>query len=365
MAEFTARERFECPACGGAAEWSPAKQSLVCPFCGTVSPMQPGAAGEGTVKEHDLVEALRAIPESARGWQTATRSVKCQSCQAISVFKPERVAQTCDFCGSPALVPYDEIKAPIRPESVLPFQVSQGDVREKVHAWYRGRWFAPNRFKSRAFTDTIHGLYLPYWTFDAQVAAQWTAEAGHYYYTTETYRDSKGNSQTRQAQHVRWEDASGALEHFFDDELVPASRGVPAELLGRVEPFPTKELAPYDAGYVSGWVVEQYQIDLVAAAQRSRETMEAEVRKLCAAQIPGDTHRNLEVAADYSGQTFKHILLPVWLLSYQYGGTTYRIVANGVTGALAGKYPKSWIKISLLVIAILIVMLIIFFYAEG
>ena len=365
MAEVTARERFACPACGGAAEWSPAKQSLVCPFCGTVSPMQPGAAAEGAVKEYDLVEALRAIPESARGWQTATRSVKCQSCQAISVFKPERVAQTCDFCGSPALVPYDEIKAPIRPESVLPFQVSQGDVREKVRAWYRGRWFAPNRFKSRAFTDTIHGLYLPYWTFDAQVAAQWTAEAGYFYYTTETYRDSKGNSQTRQVQHVRWEYASGALEHFFDDKLVPASRGVPAELLRGVEPFPTKNLAPYDAGYVSGWVVEQYQIDLVAAAQRSREAMDEELRQLCAAQIPGDTHRNLEVVADYSAQTFKHVLLPVWLLSYQYGGTTYRIVANGVTGALAGKYPKSWIKISLLVIAILIVMLLIFLYAEG
>jgi hypothetical protein len=365
MAEVTARERFECPACGGAAEWSPAKQSLVCPFCGTVSPMQPAAAAEGAVKEHALVEALRTIPESARGWQTATRSVKCQSCQAISVFKPERVAQTCDFCGSPALVPYDEIKAPIRPESVLPFHVSQGDVREKVHAWYRGRWFAPNRFKSRAFTDTIHGLYLPYWTFDAQVAAQWTAEAGYYYYTTETYRDSKGNNQTRQVQHVRWEYASGALEHFFDDELVPASRGVPAELLRRVEPFPTKELAPYDAGYVSGWVVEQYQIDLVAAAQRSREAMDAGLRQLCTAQIPGDTHRNLEVAADYSAQTFKHVLLPVWLLNYQYRGTTYRIVANGVTGTLAGKYPKSWIKIGLLVLAILIVMLIIFFYAEG
>ena len=365
MAEVTARERFECPACGGAAEWSPAKQSLVCPFCGTVSPMQPSSAAEGAVKEHDLVEALRAIPENARGWQTATRSVKCQSCQAISVFKPERVAQTCDFCGSPALVPYDEIKSPIRPESVLPFQINQGDVREKVHAWYRGRWFAPNRFKSRAFTDTIHGLYLPYWTFDAQVAAQWTAEAGYYYYTSESYRDSKGNSQTRQVQHVRWEYASGALEHFFDDELVPASRGVPAELLRRVEPFPTKALAPYDAGYVSGWVVEQYQIDLVAATQRSREAMDAELRKLCAAQIPGDTHRNLEVAADYSAQTFKHVLLPVWLLNYQYRGTTYRIVANGVTGALAGKYPKSWIKIGLLVIAILIVMLIIFLYAEG
>ena len=359
MTDLTAQERFECPACGGAAEWSPAKQALVCPFCGTVSPMQPTAAMEGAVQELDLAQALRAIPADDRGWQTATRSVKCQSCQAISVFKPDRVAQTCDFCGSPALVPYDEIKAPIRPESVLPFKITASAVRDQVHAWYRSRWFAPNRFKNRAFTDTIHGLYLPYWTFDAQVAAQWTADAGYYYYTTEEYTDSKGNRETRQVQQVRWESAGGALDHFFDDELVPASRGVPGDLLKGLDPFPTRELAPYDAGYVSGWVVEQYQIDLVAAAQQSRVAMDAKLRQLCAAQVPGDTQRNLQVTADYSGQTFKHVLLPVWLLHYQYGGKTYRIAANGFTGALAGKYPKSWVKIAFLVLAILIVLILV------
>jgi hypothetical protein len=360
MAEVTAQQRFECPACGAAAEWSPAKQALVCPFCGNVAPMQPPAATEGAVKELDLASAIQNIPQSARGWQTAMRSVKCQSCQAISVFKPDRVAQNCDFCGSPALVPYDQTEAPIRPESLLPFKLSESEVRDRVHGWYRNRWFAPNKFKTHAFTDTLHGLYLPYWTFDAQVAAQWTAEAGFYYYTTESYEDSNGRTQTRQVQHTRWESASGALEHFFDDELVPASRGVPPNLLRNIEPFPTDKLAPYDPGYVSGWVVEQYQIDLVAAAAKSRETMDAKLRQMCAEQIPGDTYRGLEVAADYSGQTFKHILLPVWLLNYQYGANTYRIVANGVTGSIAGKYPKSWIKISLLVLMILILILIVF-----
>jgi hypothetical protein len=38
-------------------------------------------------------------------------------------------------------------------------------------------------------------------------------------------------------------------------------------MLRRIEPFPTKELVPYNAGFLSGWVVERYQIDLVAAAQ--------------------------------------------------------------------------------------------------
>ena len=366
MSDVTAaRQRYDCPACGGAAEWSPAKQALVCPFCGTTAPMQADTAAAGDVKEYDLVEALRNIPQSDRGWQTATRSVKCKSCQAISVFKPERVAQNCDFCGSPALVEYDEIKAPIRPESVLPFKLAESDVRDKVRAWYRSRWLAPNRFKTRAFTDTLHGVYLPYWTFDAHVSADWTADAGHYYYTTESYRDSNGRTQTRQVRHTRWEPASGSLTHFFDDELVPASRGVPPELLRKVEPFPTPDCVPYDASYVSGWVVEQYQIDLVAAAQHSREVMDGKLRDLCAAQVPGDTHRNLQVDADYSQQTFKHVLLPLWLLTYQYGAKTFRIICNGFTGTVAGKYPKSWIKVTLLVIFILIVMAIIFVFAEG
>jgi hypothetical protein len=93
--------------------------------------------------------------------------------------------------------------------------------------------------------------------------------------------------------------------------------------------------------------------------------MDAKLRELCAAQIPGDTHRGLQVEADYSGQTFKHVLLPIWLLTYQYGSTTFRVVANGVTGAIGGKYPKSWTKIALLVLVVLIVALIIFYFAEG
>ena len=74
-------------------------------------------------------------------------------------------------------------------------------------------------------TDTVRGVYLPYWTFDAQVHADWQAESGYYYYETETYRDSDDETKTRQIQKVRWTPSNGQLDHFFDDELVCASRG--------------------------------------------------------------------------------------------------------------------------------------------
>jgi hypothetical protein len=252
-------------------------------------------------------------------------------------------------------VPYSETKDSIRPESLLEFKIAETHVRESIRKWYGSHWFAPNALKTRAMTDTLHGLYIPYWTFDADVHAEWTAESGTYYYVSESYTDSKGNRSTRQVRKVRWTPAAGSLRHFFDDTLVAASRGIDAELLPQVEPFPTKELKPYNPGFLSGWVVERYQLDLGKAAHLARKKMDAEIHRRCGAAVPGDTHRNLSVRSDYSGQTFKHILVPVWLLTYTFHGKPFQVVINGYTGTIAGRYPKSWWKITLVVVVVLAV----------
>jgi hypothetical protein len=361
MSEATAQNKFSCPACGAEATWNPAKKALVCGFCGTHSPANVELTGFSTTEaivEHDLVAALRSIPDSARGWQAKKTQVRCQSCQAISVFDPEHVGKKCDFCGSSALVSYEEVKESFRPESLLEFKLSENQVRESIRQWYGSRWFAPNALKTRALTDTVKGLYIPYWTFDAQAHADWTAESGYYYYETESYTDSKGRRQTRQVRKVRWKPSAGSLDHFFDDTLISASKGVDRELLDQVEPFPTKELKPYNAGYLAGWVVERYQLDLPNSAYLARKRMNSGLQELCARQVPGDTHRNLQVHANYTAQTFKHILVPAWLLSYQFHGKPFQVVINGYTGKIAGRYPKSWIKIALLVLGIVAVVLL-------
>jgi Zn finger protein HypA/HybF involved in hydrogenase expression len=348
----TAREKFHCPACGAEANWNPTKQALICPFCGTESPATLQTRGADTViVEHDLVAALRNLPDEARGWQAEKTAVRCQSCQAISVFDTTRIAQRCDFCGSAQIVPYSQVKDSFRPESLLPLKVSEAQARELIRAWYQRQWLAPNKLKTKALTDTAKGIYLPYWTFDANAHARWTAESGEYYYTRE------GGKQVRR---VRWRPASGELSHVFDDDLVPASVGVSARRLRGAEPFPTTVgLIPYDAGFLAGWTVERYQIDLVSAAAKSRQQMEAELQRLCGTQVPGDTYRNLNVSATFADQKFKHILVPIWLLSYVYGSRSYQVVVNGVTGKISGERPWSWIKITLLVIIVLIVLYVI------
>jgi len=133
----TAHAKHSCPACGAEAHWNPAKQALICPFCGTTAPgkLEPERTGNPAITEHDLVKALRGITDDYRGWQAQKTSVRCQSCQAISVFDATRVGQRCDFCGSMSLVPYEQIKESFTPESLLPLKLNESRVRELIRAW--------------------------------------------------------------------------------------------------------------------------------------------------------------------------------------------------------------------------------------
>src|SRR5688572_13526715 len=155
MAEVTAKQKFSCPACGGEAEWHPAKSALVCVYCGTTSPAEVEQAVDGSaiIREHDLAAALRSIPEEQRGWQTERTSVRCQSCQAISVLEAEKVSKSCDFCGATALVPEHEQKQPFRPESLLPMEVTAGEAREALRGWLKSRFWAPSDLGKKALTD--------------------------------------------------------------------------------------------------------------------------------------------------------------------------------------------------------------------
>jgi len=347
--DITALQKHVCVACGAQAEWNASRQRLVCPFCGTESPYVP-PEGTGPIAELDLAHALAETGALHRGWKAETRSVQCRSCKAVMVFEAARVGQNCEFCGSPALVDYASIKPPITPSSLLPFRVSEAQVRETVRHWFSSKWLAPNAFKRKALVDTLRGLYIPYWTFDARVHCPWRAEAGYHYY------EKQGNNQVRR---TRWVPASGVVDHFFDDMLVPGTTGIDRGLLAQVEPFPTQELLPYDTAYLSGHVVEQYQIVLTDAAEQGLAHMHAQLRQMCADQVPGDTYQNLQIAPSWSGRTFKHVLVPVYVMTYNYGRQSYQVVVNASNGRMGGTYPVSWVKVALIIVFVLIVLMIV------
>ncbi len=87
--------------------------------------------------------------------------------------------------------------------------------------------------------------------------------------------------------------------------------------------------------------------------------MNQHLMTLCGQQVPGDTFRSLHIEPDYSRQTFKHTLVPVWLLTYTFGAKTFQVIANGATGAIAGQYPKSPWKIAFVVVLVLLLVIMV------
>lgn len=65
-----------------------------------------------------------------------------------------------------------------------------------------------------------------------------------------------------------------------------------------------------------------------------------------------------------SEETFKHILLPVYISTYKFKGKRYNFFVNGESGELSGNRPYSFWKIFFTVLAVLVVVIGIIMLSE-
>lgn len=358
-------DKFPCPSCGSQMDFDAAKGLLACAYCGHTMDV-PSTAEE--IREYDLEKALRdaVAKPSQTGYGGEKRSIKCKSCGGVNTVDANVVSTECPFCGSNQIVPQEQVAQVIKPESLLPFNVDQAKAISLFRTWLGSGFFRPNPVKKIAqeAQAKIQGVYLPFWTFDAFTSSWWQAEAGHYYYITENVwvTNNKGQrvQQARQVQKIRWEPASGHLPLFLNDVLVPAAGHIDKAMIQSLYPFDTKALVPYKPEYLAGWGAEAYSVDLKQGWTAGQALMKSQIEQACAAQVPGDTQRNLRVNTAFSKMTYKHVLFPVWIASYRYNDKIYHFLVNGQTGEVQGQAPISWIKVMLVIFIVIVVMVAIF-----
>jgi DNA-directed RNA polymerase subunit RPC12/RpoP len=347
---------FPCQNCGAKLAYDAGAQAMKCPYCGfqQAIPQQTGPhAGPPASQQEIPIEQGMAM--AARGYGTPVTQVSCRDCGATVNVTPGENTAKCAFCGSQQVLAQEAAGNPITPQSMVPFKVDKAAANKKFEEWLGDLWFRPNDLKQMAKLQEMGGVYIPFWTFDAWVRSDWTADAGYYYYETEYYTDENGNQQSRQVQRTRWEPASGWRQDFFDDTLVCASKGLPQDLVSKLSTFNTQQLTPYRPEFLAGWRAEAYAVDLMPAWQTGQQSMSQVQEGRCGRDVPGDTHRNLFVRNQFSHVTFKHVLLPIWIAAYRYNGKPYQFLVNGQTGEVVGKAPWSFWKIFFFVLAIVTV----------
>ena len=347
-------QAFPCSSCGGELHWDPGATEMKCPYCGSLVEVPKGGAFQA--EEHDLMAFLEGHPK-AQGYGVPMDEFTCKSCGATAKVPGGRRDLNCPFCGTTyvfeAKSGSDEV---LQPESVAPFAVSKESCLEKFKTWIGKGWFRPNDLKKLGKLDRITGIYMPYFTFDAQADSTWTAEAGYYYTVTERVavtRDGKTEYEDRQVQKVRWEPASGRRSDFYDDVTVPAVSQQRLDLMSRVLPFDMKGLKPYDTRFLSGFSVLNAEVPLKQVYLVAKANMESDQVGRCSKNVPGDTQKDLRVQTLLSRQTFKHLMCPLWVGSFKYKAKVYAFLINGQTGALYGEKPWSWVKITLFVLSLI------------
>ena len=350
------QRQFPCKDCGANLVFAPGTSHLKCPYCGSENeiPTDAGAA----VQEQDFRATLADL--ASHKDTVDAMLVKCTACGAESHFGSNVVADKCPFCGHP-IVATASSKRLIRPQSLLPFHITQEQAASSFRQWVSSRWFAPTALRRDAARSRITGAYTPAWTYDSNTISDYTGQRGDDYWDTESYttmENGRSVRKTRQVRRTRWRYASGRVFNNFDDVLVLASNSLPRKCADALEPWDLKNLVTYRDEYLSGFVAESYQVDLAQGFEVARGIMDGHIRASINRDIGGDHQRIDWVNTYYNDIRFKHALLPLWISAYEFHGKTYRFLVNARTGEVQGERPYSAWKITLLVLGILAVVLI-------
>lgn len=346
------RQNWPCNQCGADLRYEPGATELVCDHCGARQEIpETPAARTRALNEIDLARGLSDdLPASH---MEQVRITPCPSCGAQVEFQGAKHATECPFCATPVAIGTGEERR-IKPQAVLPFALNEPQARAAMTGWLGSLWFAPNGLQEYARKGrALNGLYVPYWTFDAATRSRYAGARGDHYYESRTVTRN-GRSTTEQVRRTRWSARSGWVARRFDDVLILASTSLPRQYTDNLAPWDLSALQPFRSDFLAGFTAEGYTVPLADGHQMGREVMAGIIRQDVRADIGGDEQRIDRVETDWKDETFKHVLLPIWMAAYKYNGKSYRFVVNGQTGKVQGERPYSAWKIAFAVLGALI-----------
>ncbi len=342
----------KCPQCGATMDFDPTTGGLYCAYCGYREEIKAeNSVGESVASEQDF--------ESAEftgncDWGVSQKTVTCKSCGAVSVYDALEVANECPYCGSNQVMEANDVKT-MAPNGVVLFKITAKQAGEKFTSWLSHKWFAPRAAKQSAKAESFKGIYLPYWTFDADTHTEYTAEYGI---------DRTVGSGDKKRTVTDWHRTSGTHDEFIDDQLVAGTGDQNVNMLRQVEPFDTKDNKSYKPEYLAGFLAERYSIGLKDAWEKGKEFIRNRLRSNIESEVRSrhnaDHVRSYNGNTSFSNITYKYLMLPVWLSCFNFNGKTYQFVVNGQTGKVGGKYPISPWRVAIAVLIALIILILLF-----
>lgn len=366
-----------CPACGMPRDGC----ARFCGACGTPlqtpenSPSEDELALAGSTKIPKKREPQPTITgeqerrDDVIGTQPAAMPdhfFECKNCGSAIATQQDQRSYCCPFCDSSYVIELASQNSGQRPEFIIGFAVTKQQAQQKFFEWLgKNSFLRPGDLAAKSSTEKQRGVYLPFWHFSMEAYSTWNARIGQYWYRTETYTvtNSKGQTErrTRRVRETEWWPLSGSFRKYYSGYLVSASKGLPQKEALSIQPFDLRALVRFRPYFLAGWLSEEYKVAPEDAVSFAQQEFHQQQQRAIQRFLPGDTSSGLNVSSNFSTNGTDLVLLPVHVLSYRYRDKQYRFLVNGQTGRVIGEKPWSGVRISLMVAAIVVLILLVVF----
>lgn len=329
---------FQCPACTGPLQYSEKTGKLQCEYCDSSFTTEEMDA---LYREKERKTEKQPVPPE-ENWDTSglqadwgqeaetLRAYNCPSCGAELICEETTAATHCPYCGNPSIVP-GRLEGILRPEYVIPFEISKEQALEKLKAHFRKKPFLPSPFLDKHQLEKTQGVYVPFWLFDGQVSGSCT------YHATRTHVSRHGNEEVTTTNHYMVH-RGGQLS--FEKVPVDGSKKMSDAHMDAIEPYDYSRMKSFSVSYLPGFLADRYDVSAEDSRSRADSRCENSFDAALQATIMGyQTCVRHQKDVHLQRGKVHYALLPVWLMHVKWEGKDYLFAVNGQTGKLAGDLP--------------------------
>jgi hypothetical protein len=91
-------------------------------------------------------------------------------------------------------------------------------------------------------------------------------------------------------------------------------------------------VVPFNQQLLAGHFARTYDRPLDECFDEAKHRIDQAIYRDVIGRIGGDDQRVHNIDSQYDAITYKHLLLPVWLLAYRFGEKPYHVFVNASTG---------------------------------
>ncbi|MEG1529503.1 MAG: hypothetical protein RSC44_01550 [Clostridia bacterium] len=325
---------IKCASCGADMVYSPEKRALVCPYCG----------GTREIKREIPISRDYNVNVADDPIDETVNTYECPNCGGSVELVNFATATKCPFCGATNIEKRANMSG-IKPDSILPFALSQNEAMLAGKKWLKRKIFAPYKLKKDFKGDKFNGIYIPVFAFSSETFSEYSGTLG----IVKTRMVGSGEDRHRE-KYTEWFNVSGNFDINYNDLLIEASTQLTQAEMEKIMPYDMPNLEAYNREYLAGFSAERYSTPLDQSFETAKGKMYEDIKKGIINRYNADKVQTLDINTNFCNIKYRYAMTPLWVCAYKYKEKFFRFVMNGRNGKAIGKVPLSPLRIAFAVL---------------